>query len=576
MAISAGRFRNGNFNRRSTSQGMPRSNKGTSLRELQLQAQLAGVMSDRVTDANDLFGLARVDSSGYTVIPDYLEPIGDSGFYVTPNEPVDPQDCERYPNSPWCGGGLTLDGTGDLGIDTPVAGIGLSDIVTNGSETCVTVDLSLFLLPIAPYTACYRNPSARPLPNRPEPPEPPETEGEPPQFFAFDVPGGNPACTYEIQYQHTVGTTQGWQLFTTFPNRTALVLGWYVWAGFRAGQGRRWHTWLVVQDSRGTRIGQYVNFPYSDNPQNPASVPPIIYRVYPVGSCEPLPPFDPAPPYPPDNGEPPMCNCQETQDLLRLIARRLGTDSYPVTVPASLVDDTDSTEEQQSLTELTAWTIRQMDALIGQFPIEIEIKDADPSQSGDQARKVTIPNIAEGMAELLGLNIKTSVNSDIHTSFLMRLAAEVIATKNASLVTQDYAKANASYLGYKGNTVQRKVNYAFNVTKLDRLESILSESAKSIIGWQDEDKNTVQAYLEKLMFAAGIIKQAFFRPNSEQDKLLNQISNVLGLGQDDEVVEENWREFLKAINNPENPFNLNSPIIPKVTDSDIDLSEENS
>lgn len=332
------------------------------------------------------------------------------------------------------------------------------------------------------------------------------------------------------------------------------------------------------QGNNASAATQYFTVPRDENGVYDYSRPPTVVSITPNAAAErACPPLSntqapPAPPYSP-NGEPPMCNCEETQDLLRLIARRLGTDSYPVTVPKSLVDSENTTEKQESLTELLFWTIKQMDGLAGQFPIEIEIKDADPSQQGDQARKVKVPNIAEGIAELLGLNIKTSGNSDIHTSFLMRLAAEVIATKNAALVTQDYAKANASYLGYKGNTVKRKVNYAFNVTKLENLERILEESEKNIIGWQDEDKNTVQAYLEKLMFAAGIIKQAFFRPNSEQDKLLEQISNVLGLGQDDEAVDDNWREFLKAINNPENPFNANSPIIPKVTDSDIELDE---
>lgn len=36
--------------------------------------------------------------------PQGLEPMGDSGWYRTPDEPADPTDCDRYPDSPWCGG----------------------------------------------------------------------------------------------------------------------------------------------------------------------------------------------------------------------------------------------------------------------------------------------------------------------------------------------------------------------------------------------------------------------------------------------------------------------------------------
>lgn len=32
-----------------------------------------------------------------------LVPIGNTPFYATPNEPIDPRDCARYSNSPWCG-----------------------------------------------------------------------------------------------------------------------------------------------------------------------------------------------------------------------------------------------------------------------------------------------------------------------------------------------------------------------------------------------------------------------------------------------------------------------------------------
>ncbi len=36
--------------------------------------------------------------------PNGLVPIGDTGLYVTPSEPADPRDCDRYPDSPFCSG----------------------------------------------------------------------------------------------------------------------------------------------------------------------------------------------------------------------------------------------------------------------------------------------------------------------------------------------------------------------------------------------------------------------------------------------------------------------------------------
>jgi hypothetical protein len=47
----------------------------------------------------------------YTYPPGYdrLIPLGDSGISVTPNDPVDPWDCEAWPGSPYCDGGPVVD-----------------------------------------------------------------------------------------------------------------------------------------------------------------------------------------------------------------------------------------------------------------------------------------------------------------------------------------------------------------------------------------------------------------------------------------------------------------------------------
>lgn len=269
-----------------------------------------------------------------------------------------------------------------------------------------------------------------------------------------------------------------------------------------------------------------------------------------------------------------MACCSETNELLRLIAKRLGVYQYPATVPQNLADKENATEKIENITDLLGWTVRQLDALMGQFPLEIEVKDVDPTQQGNQSRKISLPNMAEYASEMYGLALRSAVNSDTHTSFLMRLAAEVVSIKNASIVTQDYARANASYLGYKANTVKRKINYAFNVSKLDNLESILSNCEKEVVGWQDDDENTVQAYLERLMFAAGIIKQVYFRPNSQVDGLTKELAKLLDVNspenaEDDQKDEDAWRAFLQELNSPTGGFNRNSFSVPRVSDPTV-------
>lgn len=240
---------------------------------------------------------------------------------------------------------------------------------------------------------------------------------------------------------------------------------------------------------------------------------------------------------------------------LSMIGTRLGVQQFPAELPESLLAYSDGKEpaDIRSIAGYMTWIVQQVDTLVGQFPIEIEIEDSDPTKPGNQTKKIELPNIAEALAELFGLSISSSTNSDLGINFMMRLAAEVIATKNAALITQDYAKANAAFLGYRGNTKKRKIPYAFDPTALDRIDTILKNSEAEIEGWEEDDKNSVLSYLQKLMFSAGIIKTVFFRSNSRVEQFQKELESLSkeGKANDDEV----WQKFLALMNNPLARFN---------------------
>lgn len=235
---------------------------------------------------------------------------------------------------------------------------------------------------------------------------------------------------------------------------------------------------------------------------------------------------------------------------------RMGLHTLPGELPETLLAYTDSKSpiSVENYLAFFEWYIKQFDALVGKFPIEIVIEDIDPLTQGNQTKKVELPNISEALAELYGAGITSSVNSDISINFLMRLAAEIIATKNAALITQDYAKANASYLGYKGNPKKREIDYAFDPSKLDSLEGILNESKKRIIGWEESDSESVAGYLQKLSFSAGIIKAVFFRNNQQIQQIQEEIESLVSQGLIDD--DQAFLRFMEEINNPNSAFNL--------------------
>ena len=282
-------------------------------------------------------------------------------------------------------------------------------------------------------------------------------------------------------------------------------------------------------------------------------------------TCKHPPPYEPydiPPPPPPrddDEDDDMSCcsksQCRDIEDMLRKVVKSGGFDEYPAVVPKSLMgDDANKNVKVNSLSEMVLWFIQQYDALTGQYPIDIEIDDIDPSEEGNQKRKISLPNMAEAIGEIYSLVLKSGVDSDIHTRFLMRLAAESVANKNISAITQSYAKANALFLGYKATPKAYDMKYAFNANKLGRLEDILEDSEGEIEGWSNEDENTAIEYFQRLMFAASIIKSKFFKPAGVVSHVLNEVDRLAGGSEEDKAkAQELWENFLRNLSNGNHP-----------------------
>lgn len=503
-------------------------------------------------------------------INDYLFPIGDSGFWITPSEPADPLDCRRYPDSPWCGGS---------GIDPwSVAERKPIDIEPgisrNECETCLSFDLSLFFIAFPQNMICYRSkrPECQPPAEPPPPPPTPPPGGKDPVFTPYNGPRLS-GCAHRVFISALIAVpgsrptryvtfeTVSNFYFDTTPN------GVWSYTAANGAVGDGFATKFTVSGADDDIGVTWGNAGSADGPFQ-------ITRIEPPPNPQACKPYE-EPKAPPKRPPPPLerrCRCMaccapndndDNNELLRIIALRLGAFSYPVQTPKWLVTNQgESSVKHQSLTDFTMWIVQQLDALAGEFPIKIEIEDADPVKEGNQSKTVSLPNIAESLAEIYGLTAKNAIDGDIHTNFLTRLATEVMATKVAALVAQDYASANASFLGYRGNQVARDVSFAFDPEDNASIEALLKGGAMQYRGWKNEDRDNARAYLERLMFSAGIIKAVFFRSKRDVNRVLNDMkafNNGPGGAQD-----EDWREFLQMLNNPTSDINRSSPAKPDV------------
>lgn len=231
------------------------------------------------------------------------------------------------------------------------------------------------------------------------------------------------------------------------------------------------------------------------------------------------------PPPPPDDCEC-MCKCNNdssNDQLLRLILKRIGP--LPASVPNSLVKKNSGTRQIESLAQYIAYSVIQTNAQFGQFPQEIKIKDADLTQQGDQQQTVTMPNLAEAIAEIVGLLLVLRSESAANLVATVNAMIEAGSAKQSAILASDYGAANAEFLGYKGKQIEREVPFTF-VPGEPQLDKMLKAGEVKVKGWDNADKNDLNDLIAPILEMAAMYRAANFR-NVGTSSPLSKIKEIL-------------------------------------------------
>ncbi len=87
-----------------------------------------------------------------------LTPIGDKGLYATPDEPASPFDCDRYPDSPYCGGNpFNIE---PVGLDP--------QIIINQCDIGIRLSPTIGFIKLPPVALVYRKEECRKPPPEPK------------------------------------------------------------------------------------------------------------------------------------------------------------------------------------------------------------------------------------------------------------------------------------------------------------------------------------------------------------------------------------------------------------------------
>lgn len=234
-----------------------------------------------------------------------------------------------------------------------------------------------------------------------------------------------------------------------------------------------------------------------------------------------------------------------------VLYHRAGFHRLPATLMESLIKPPEDQEDVlipiYDVVSLQEWFIRQFDAIAGQFPIRFNYKVQDENGEA-QTNLIEIPNVAEAIAQMLALNLTNAEEMDDLLNAVMRNLIESRSTANVAISTFDYVRANAEYLGYKGRERKREVDLAFT-PGAKSLRAALENSTQTIIGWENQDGETLTEYIKKVLFSAEIIKAAFYIPFSP-DQGVTGDSIRENLEKQAQGNNEKWEQFKNRVNNP--------------------------
>lgn len=216
----------------------------------------------------------------------------------------------------------------------------------------------------------------------------------------------------------------------------------------------------------------------------------------------PIPKIAPPPPLPPtkdkekeDKG---MC-CEQLEGLLRLLIKRIG--KLPAKVPQDLTNPNKGLRTINSLAEYHAQQIRLLDSLFGQFPFEIKVEDTDITQEGNQSATYKIPNLAEAIAEVMGILLVLRTESSATLDVSARALLEAVAAKNSAIQSYHAALANSDFLGYKIKWKDELIPCTIDPSQ-QNFDLMLKDTNQKLSVIDCDDKENLQKMLAPLLLMA--------------------------------------------------------------------------
>lgn len=269
---------------------------------------------------------------------------------------------------------------------------------------------------------------------------------------------------------------------------------------------------------------------------------------------------------------------KDIEEKLEKICVAVGCEDFPAKVPACITDKSKGFTQVENIPQYLKWQILQMDATLGAYPIEVEVEDDDISTAGKQKKKIKLPNLAEAIAEIYGLNSITRNLADAILNCTTRSMIEIGSTRKSTLQTQYEVMALNEYMGFGCNEVPHKIPFSFDPTQQklsDALRCSKQEITLTEYAPRKEEKGGWSAISRELITGVGILRANFLEPLDSSSPFGPQIAHnfrkakAAGVGTDDfqdflnRVVERGATDA-SGIKDPQNPYGRSVSSRPRI------------
>jgi hypothetical protein len=193
---------------------------------------------------------------------------------------------------------------------------------------------------------------------------------------------------------------------------------------------------------------------------------------------------------------------------------------FPIQKP-SLLGEAESTIK--NIPELIDWSVLQLDGLMGQWPNTITTLDRDGIE-----KTSVVEDLAQWCRESFALGKVIAEDAQQSIEVGSRIAVQCVSTAIAASQAVDIARANAKFLGYAGEDVERKIKIPFSVPALGKdgklqnqeTEQFLTDSVQEYVSWENRESKDLLSLSLVITEATQLVKAAHFFP---ADKLPGDI-----------------------------------------------------